>query len=266
MKRRGRTRRISVAAAVVVLVLLAFGWLIAPNDPDAQHIAMRLKGASSLYPMGTDALGRCVLSRLMYGGRTTLFVVLTGLFLTFAFGTAMGLIHGAAGGRLRGALDVVTNLFTAFPPMLYAILMAGAWGGGAAVMIAAIFLSTWALLSRLIRTRTEEELGRAYALCAVTAGAGRARLLARHILPNILGDALGFLTLTGADMVMLMTGLSFVGIGMGTDIIDWGAMIADGRAGMMQNPLLVWAPAAGIFLMTFSLYALGERIGPGRDL
>jgi peptide/nickel transport system permease protein len=128
-------------------------------------------------------------------------------------------------------------------------------------MIAAIFLSTWALLSRLLRTRREEELGR-----AVTAGAGRARLLARHILPNILGDALGFLTLTGADMVMLMTGLSFVGIGMGTDIIDWGAMIADGRAGMTQNPLLVWAPAAGIFLMTFSLYALGERIGPGRDL
>lgn len=129
-----------------------------------------------------------------------------------------------------------------------------------AAMTVSIVLACWAMLERLVRTKTEEELDKAYVLCAVCSGAGTGRILFRHILPNIMGEALRYLALTCADMVMMITGLSFVGVSMGTDIIDWGAMITDGRAQLSLHPLLVWVPALGIVLTTFALYLLSEQL------
>jgi ABC-type dipeptide/oligopeptide/nickel transport system permease subunit len=164
-------------------------------------------------------MGRCVLSRLLYAP-VTLGITLIGSGIVIALGLGIGLMIGQ---RQSGSvvIESVLNAVTAIPPIAYLIIFIGAWGNGIPTMLIALVTSNLMRVIKLVKSRTEIELTRAYALCAIASGASRAHLLFVHVAPNILREVVHFVCLSCTDMVMAIVSFSFIGLGLGDDVIDW---------------------------------------------
>ncbi len=247
--------------ALLLLALCAAGYLFAPNDPAKVDLAARLKPPGGGYPFGTDSMGRCVLSRILYGGRTTLGIVLLSGGVILLLGVPLGLMMGSLKrSLLMTLLESVLNAVTSMPPIAYLIVFIGAWGNSIFTMLVALTLSLVLRVIRLVKAQTEVEKGKAYVLCAVSSGAGTGRLLLVHILPNILKESLIFLSLSCADMIVMITSFSFIGLGLGDGSIDWGSMIEEGQAVSMIRPDLIVYPMIFAFLCTLAFNALADEM------
>lgn len=255
------TRRQKAIYVLCILAILfcALGSLFAPNDPNLVDLTVKLQGPSAQYPFGTDAMGRCVLSRVLYGGRTTLGIVLLSAGLILAVGLPLGLLMGSAKKRSGLVGESLLNAATALPPIAYLIVFMGAWGSGARTTMVAVALSLFLRVIKLVKSKTEFENGKAYVLCATAAGASRARILFVHILPNLFQDVLLFLCLSCADMIMMITSFSFMGLGLGDTAVDWGGMILDAQAVAFKRPELIFYPILFVFLCTVAFNVLGEE-------
>lgn len=250
----------SVLLPVIILLCLAFGFLIEPNNPDKTHITEKYAGASETYPLGTDALGRCELSRLLEGGKTTLGIVLLGASIVFALGIALGLLFARTDGKTGVLSDSILNAITAIPPLAYLIIMIGIWGNSIPTMIVALTVSLILRMIKLVMTLTEEEYRKAYARCAFASGAGRFRILTIHILPVILPQLVQYICLSCSDMVLAISGFSFIGLSLGANVIDWGGMLADARSAFVMRPALLCYPVLLIFVSSLCFNLLGRQI------
>ncbi|MEY8352016.1 ABC transporter permease [Lachnospiraceae bacterium 54-53] len=252
-----------IAIPIGILLFFALGFLLAPNDPDHVDVTARFLGPCSQYPLGTDNMGRCVLSRLLYGGRTTLGIVAVGSGMVIGLGTVSGLIMGGMKKKQNIILESVLNAVTAIPPIAYLIIFIAAWGNGIFTVLTAATVSLLLRLTKLVKTRTEIESGKAYVMCAVASGATRAEVLAQEILPNLIWDILHFMCLSCADLIVSIVGFSFIGLGLGDNVIDWGMIISDTHHYFMTYPGMTFYPVIGIFLCTCSFYVLGRVIEKG---
>lgn len=243
---------------LLILMFCAIGFLIAPNDPNLVDMSIRFAPSSTEYPLGTDNLGRCVLSRLLYGGATTLGIVLAGSFIVAAFGTLLGLLVGD--GRKSVVISGVLNAITAIPPIAYLIIFIAAWGNSISTMLVAVTVTLLLRLVKLVQTRSEVERNKAYVMCAVASGATRMRILFAHILPNLIWDVLHFICMSCADMILSIVGFSFIGLGMGDNVIDWGSMVSETHHYLLSNPGLTVYPVIMIVLCTMSFHLLGRKI------
>jgi len=257
MSRTGNWR---IWTAVSVLLLCAFAYWLAPHDPYAVDIGKRLLPPSAEYPFGTDSMGRCVLSRVLYGGRTTLGIVLLTWLAALAVGLPLGIAAGFWRGRLRGLGDSLLNVLASFPPIVYLIVWIGAWGSGMLTAIVALTLASLVSLVKLVKARAEIERDKAYVMCAAASGASRARILLRHVPPNLIREAVVLMSLLSSDIVLMISGFSFIGLGIGDGSIDWGAIMTDGRAVAMLRPELMLYPLAFIFACAFAFNVLGEEL------
>ena len=258
MKKIAKTA--SVFLPVIILICLAFGFLIEPNNPDKTHIVEKYAGASEAYPLGTDALGRCELSRLLEGGKTTLGIVLLGAFIVFVLGIALGLLFARTGGRTGVLSDSILNAITAIPPLAYLIIMIGIWGNSIPTMIVALTVSLILRMIKLVMTLTEEEYRKAYARCAFASGASHFRILTIHILPVILPQLVRYICLSCSDMILAISGFSFIGLSLGANVIDWGGMLADARSAFVMRPELLYYPVLLIFVSSLCFNLLGRQI------
>ena len=258
MKKIAKTA--SVFLPVIILICLAFGFLIEPNNPDKTHIVEKYAGASEAYPLGTDALGRCELSRLLEGGKTTLGIVLLGAFIVFVLGIALGLLFARTGGRTGVLSDSILNAITAIPPLAYLIIMIGIWGNSIPTMIVALTVSLILRMIKLVMTLTEEEYRKAYARCAFASGASHFRILTIHILPVILPQLVQYICLSCSDMILAISGFSFIGLSLGANVIDWGGMLADARSAFVMRPELLYYPVLLIFVSSLCFNLLGRQI------
>ena len=256
-------RKISFLVPLMVLAGTCFGFLLSPNDPFRVDMSHRLEPISATYPLGTDILGRCTLSRLLYGGRITIGIVVLGCLLVLCFGTVIGLLISKTKDHKSLFYESVLNSITAIPPIAYLIIFIGAWGNGVFTMTIAITLSLLLRLIKLVKTRTEVELKKAYIYCAMTSGAGRIRLLFWHVLPNILTDVVEFVCLSCADMVLAIVGFSFIGLGLGDNVVDWGTMVSESYHLFQINPWLTYYPVICIFISTLCFHILGRHISSG---
>lgn len=247
----------------VIILGCTFGFLLAPNHPEQVNMSVRFLAPCVQYPLGTDQMGRCVLSRLLYGGRTTLGIVLVGAALVTLLGTVVGLVMGSNKNGRNILVESVLNAVTAIPPMAYLIIFIAAWGNGIATMMIAVTVSLFLRVIKLVRTRTAIELQKAYVLCAVAVGAGKGRILFRHILPNLLWDVLHFMCLSCADMILAIVGFSFIGLGLGDNTIDWGTMVAETHHYLIAYPGLTMYPVVFIVLCTLAFHLLGRWIEKG---
>ena len=254
-----KSEKISIGICVFLILLCAFGAFFAPNDPQKVDLLGKLQGPSSQYPFGTDAMGRCVLSRVLYGGRTTLVIVLFSSILILLTGLPIGLLMGSARKKTSLLGESLLNAATALPPIAYLIVFMGAWGSGALTTMVAIAASLFLRVIKLAKSKTELEYAKAYILCATAAGASRLRLLFIHILPNILRDIILFLCLSCAEMIMMITSFSFMGLGLGDDTIDWGTMILDAQKVAYTRPDMIFYPIAVMFLCTLAFNILGQE-------
>ena len=167
MRKHSFVAKAGLILPLLVLCVCAFGFLLAPNDPDLVDLTKKFLSPCSQFPLGTDNLGRCVLSRLLYGGRTTLGIVLVGSVTVSVLGTLIGLLMGGGKNGKNLILEGVLNAVTAIPPIAYLIIFIAAWGNSVFTMVVAVSASLLLRVIKLVQTRTEIEQGKAYVMCAV---------------------------------------------------------------------------------------------------
>ena len=252
---------------LTLLVLAALlAPLISPHDPLAQDLfAGRLpplwqQGADPAYLLGTDSLGRDVLSRMLYGARLALIVALVAGTLTCLIGATLGLIAG----YFRGWADLVISRFIdiwmAFPPVLFAILLIAVLGTGLTSVIVAIVVIDWTRFARVVRAEAMSQGAMDYVASAQVAGRSRLGTALTEILPNVLPTIVALLTLEMGIAVIVEAILSFVNLSISTDQPTWGGMIAEGRTSIYQAWWVLVFPLFALFLTVLSFSQLGEGL------
>ena len=171
MKTKRFRKWCAIFIPTLVIIFFFAGFLFAPNDPMKSNLLERYADPSAEYPFGTDALGRCILSRILYGGWTTLGIVLGGSLIVFLLGTVIGMVTSRAVMKENALIDGLINAVTAIPPIAYLIVFIGAWGSGAKTTLVALTVSYILRYIKLVRTRTDMEMGKAYVMCAIASGA-----------------------------------------------------------------------------------------------
>ena len=252
MKTKRFRKWCAIFIPTLVIIFFFAGFLFAPNDPMKSNLLERYADPSAEYPFGTDALGRCILSRILYGGWTTLGIVLGGSLIVFLLGTVIGMVTSRAIMKENALIDGLINAVTAIPPIAYLIVFIGAWGSGAKTTLVALTVSYILRYIKLVRTRTDMEMGKAYVMCAIASGAS--------IFPNLIAEMIRFLCLSCADMILAITGFSFIGLGLGDNVVDWGSMILDARGALVLHPTMILYPIGAVILSTLCFNAIGRQL------
>ena len=272
--RRFRRDRASVIwgfvfAAFLLAALLA-PWL-APHDPAAGSLLRRLQspawmeGGEWAYPLGCDALGRDILSRLLYGARVSISIGVVVALLAACFGTMMGLLAGFAGGVVDAVISRIVDVLFAFPLLIFAIGLMGMMGPGIFNIILALVLKDWVITCRLVRGQTLDVRDKEYVEAAVAVGASRMHVMTREILPNILSPVIVVATIRMATIIMVEASLSFLGIGVQPPTPAWGSMIADGRSFMLDAWWVSGFPGMAIFLLVLSVNLTSQGLRDAFD-
>ena len=253
---------VRVALAVVVLLLVAAlaGPWISPHDPDLIDLTQRLQGADAVHWLGTDHLGRDILSRLIAGVRVSLGVVTLTLALILVLGIVVGGASGFIGGRTDQLIMRVTDVFLTFPTLVLALFMIGMLGTGLVNVVIAIALSHWAWYARIVRGIVLSLRHRDYLLAARLAGASRLRIFAAHLLPATLSQLLVLATLDIGHMMLHVSGLSFLGLGVAPPTAEWGVMIGDARQFVWTAPMLIFWPGLALFVSVMAFNILGDAL------
>lgn len=252
---------------VIILVLVAvFARRLCPYDPDAQNLLMAQKAPSLEHPFGTDRFGRDMLSRVIAGSTVSIFSTLILVLIISTVGTAIGMICGWCGGKVDEILMRITDLFLAFPSLIFAMAVAGVLGGGIQNAVIALGVISWPKFARLARSLTMTKKEEPYIMASRLAGSSAPQILFRHILPNIAGPILVTAVLDIGTMLMELAGLSFLGFGAKPPAAEWGSMLNDGRALLQIAPWMVLAPGGAVFVtvMVFNLWGdtLRDYINP----
>ena len=248
---------LALAALLIISALLA-PW-IAPTDPAAQNLAARLQPPSTAHWMGTDELGRDILSRVLYGARISLFVAICVVLGTSCVGLLVGMIAAYRGGWLDRVVNLLfVNAFLSFPGVLLAIAFAAFFGPGIGKVILALIITGWAGYARLARAQVLKVKELEFVLGARSLGASPTRILARHVLPNILQPVLIQATIGLAGAILAEATLSFLGLGVLAPLPSWGSMLNDARSHLFDAPHMVVFPALAVMLAVLAFNLLGD--------
>jgi peptide/nickel transport system permease protein len=249
----------------LVAFALAAPW-IAPYDPAAQNLPARLEAPNSAHWLGTDELGRDVLSRVLYGGRISMTVSISVVLGSGLLGLCIGAIAGYFGGWLDRLVNVVLiNAFLSFPGILLAIALAAFLGPGIGKVILALTITGWAGYARLARAQVLQAKEMEYVMAARSLGASHARILVRHLLPNILQPVMVQATIGMAGAILAESTLSFLGLGVLAPMPSWGAMLNDARSHLFDAPHLVIFPALAVMTAVLAFNLLGDALRDWMD-
>lgn len=252
--------------ALLLVILAIFAPWIAPYDPTAQNLSIRLAGPSLAHWMGTDDLGRDVLSRVIYGARVSMTVSAFVVLGAGLVGLALGALAGYFGGWWDRFLNaILINAFLSFPGILLAIAFAAFLGPGIDKVITALVITGWAGYARLARAQILQAKEMEYVLAARSLGASHGRILVRHLLPNILQPVLVQATIGVAGTILAESTLSFLGVGVLAPMPSWGSMLNDARAHLFDAPHLVLFPALAVMAAVLAFNLLGDALRDWMD-
>ena len=256
-----------VALALIVLFAACaiLAPLLAPYDPLAQELGLRLRPPSGEHWLGTDSLGRDIASRILYGARISLIIGVVVVAAAGIVGTAIGLVAGYAGGLVDEALMRLTEVFLAFPALILAMAIAGALGPSLTNAIIAIAAVTWAVYARLVRGQILSLRRREFVEAARAMGASRTRIVVRHLLPNALAPLMIQASFDLGSSIIAAAGLSFIGFGAQPPTPEWGVMISEGRNYISTQPWLSLFPGLAILLAVGSFNLLGDGLRDAFD-
>jgi peptide/nickel transport system permease protein len=262
LKRLLRVRLAAFGGVIILLLFFCalFAPIIAPSDPGAADGYRALEGPSKDYLLGTDHLGRDILSRLIFGSRISLFVAVCSIGITVLIAVPLGLVSGYLGGRIDTGFMRLMDTLYAFPPMLLALALVAAMGPSISNVIIAVGIVMIPTFARLARAQTLSIREQTYVIAARTVGVSTARLLVRHIWPNIMAAIIVQTSLGMAGAILAESGLSYLGVGVRPPIATWGVMLADGFPHLESNPWLSIIPGMAIFLTVLSLNLVGDAL------
>ena len=261
-----RTTFMATAVLLVFIFLAAFAPLLAPADPAALHLSSRLLPPGAGHLFGTDELGRDVFARVLFGARISLLVAVTVVTLSLVVGLATGAVAGYYGGWRDTLLNVyVMNAFMAMPGILLAIAFVAFLGPGLRNLVLALALTGWVNYARLVRAQVMAAREREYVEAARALGASDARILCRHILPNIAQPVIVQAAIGMAGAVLAEATLSFLGLGVPPPSASWGSMLNDARAHLFDAPYLAAFPAAAVMVCVLAFSFLGDALRDAAD-
>lgn len=250
----------------VVAVLAVLAPLLAPYDPDAVDAANRLAPIGTPgHVLGTDDLGRDLSSRLLWGGRVSLVVGLAPVLIALIVGVTLGAVAGYLRGRVDGFIMRCLDVLLAFPAYLLAIAIVAALGAGLGNAILAIAIVSIASFARLVRGSVLSVREREFIFAARLAGAHDARIVLRHVLPNVLSPVIVFGTLEAGRTIIFAAGLSFLGLGAQPPTAEWGSMLSQGRGLLNVAPHVASLPGVAIVLVSLGLNLFGDGLRDALD-
>jgi peptide/nickel transport system permease protein len=251
---------------VIMIIMAIFANFIAPHDPNYGKITDRylppsfMEGGKSDYFLGTDQIGRDILSRIIYGARVSLSVSLLVILITAAIGTTLGIAAGYGGGRADAIIMRIVDMALSFPGLLLAMLLAVAIGPGFETVVLALSILGWAGYARMIRGEALRISQSDFVAQARVNGASGWRIMTRHIFPNIINSLIVLMTLQVGMMILAEAALSYLGLGISVPTSSWGAMVSDGRANLDNAWWIAAFPGACIGLVVLSGNFLGDWI------
>lgn len=254
---------------VVLAIVLAtiFAPLLAPFDPYKESIIGRLKPMGwKGHLLGTDELGRDLLSRLIYGGRVSLLMGLVPVAIAVVIGGTLGVVGGFGGRRLNTAIMRTMDVFYAFPSVLLAVAISGAMGGGATSGMIALSLVFTPAMCRIAETATAQVKNLDFVEAARATGAGTFTILRYHILGNVLGPVFIYASSLVSVAILLASGLSFLGLGVKPPTADWGLMLSTLRQSIYVNPIICALPGAAILIASVSFNLVSDGIRSAMDV
>lgn len=259
-------RRSSFPAAAGIFILLLivlvgiFAPQLAPHDPNGINMTLTLASPSAEYPLGTDYLGRCTLSRILHGSRISLFMAFAVNIICLAVSVPYGLISGGIGGRTDHVMMRIVEIFMAFPGIILAMAIAGTLGPSLKNTIIAMTAVSWAGSARFIRSLVIQIKDRDYITASYACGTSRFKILVRHILPNIAGQIVVMATIDMGYIILAMSGMSFLGLGVQPPTAEWGAMLSDCRPYFSVKWELMLYPGLAIVATVLAFNLIGESL------
>ena len=260
--------RLAMAGLIIVLALVAVALLanvLAPYPPTVGELSQRLLPPSTSHFFGTDDQGRDIFSRLLHGSRITLFVVALVAVLAAPVGLLVGTASGYAGGWIDAVLMRITDIFLAFPRLILALAFVAALGPGIENAVIAIAITSWPPYARIARAETLSIRQADYISAVKLLGASPLRIVLRHVMPLCVPSVIVRVTLDMAGIILTAAGLGFLGLGAQPPMPEWGAMIAAGRAYVLDQWWVAAAPGAAIFIVSLGFNLLGDGLRDALD-
>lgn len=251
---------LGVLVLVVITALAVLAPIVAPYPPEALSLSQRYEGPSLAHPMGTDALGRDILSRTLWASRVSITVGLVSVALSTLVAVAVGVVAGYAGGRWDGALMRMTDVVLVFPPLFLMISLVAAFGHSILLLAVVIGATSWPLGARIVRGEVLALRGREFIVASHALGAGGWWIIRQHLLPNVAWAIVVSATLRVPAAMLIEAGLSYLGLGVQPPEASWGNMVADGKSALQ----IAWWMAAfpGLFIVVTVLASslVGDRL------
>ncbi|WP_028242657.1 nickel transporter permease [Pseudobutyrivibrio ruminis] len=262
IKRTTVKTRLIIFGTLAVLLLIGsiFSSYLTPYDPYLQDLSNAKAAPSMEHLLGTDRYGRDMLSRVIIGSRTSIYSTLLLVAIITAFGTAIGVICGWFGKWIDVILMRISDMFLAFPGLVFALAVAGVLGGGLQNAIIALAAISWPKYARIARSQTLAQKETVYLRAAKLSGSSTIKIIFKHILPNIMGPILVTSMLDIGTMMMELAGLSFLGLGAKPPTAEWGSMMSDTRSLITIVPWVTLAPGIAIFISVMIFNLLGDTI------
>lgn len=250
---------VGLALLVGVVALALLGPLLAPNAPD-EPVGIPLTGPGDGLPLGTDFLGRDVLSRVLWGGRSVLALAGAATLLAYLLGAFVGLVAGHNRRWLDAFLMRGADVALSFPPLIFLLVLATGLGTAVWVLVVGVALVQAPLVARIVRTATAEQSVKGFVEAAVARGESTTAIVRRELLPNVAPSIMADVGLRFTYSIILVASVNFLGLGLQPPSSDWALMISENRGGLDLNPLVILAPAALIALLTIAVNLVGDAI------
>lgn len=267
--RRKQNIQLAIVGGILLAIILmtVFAPWLAPYDPLEVRMEDQLLPPCLAHPLGTDALGRDVLSRVIYGGRASLLLAVLATAASMLVGLAIGIAAGYCGGAVDAVITCISNVFQGLPGTILMIALVGVMERGAQSIILALVITSWVGFSRLVRGEVMRVKGEMYIEGMRCLGAGHLRIILRHVLPNIRTNIIILFTTRVGRVVLSVAGLSYLGLGIQPPTPDWGEMVSgSARRYFRTAPHLLWAPGICIILLTLSINLLGDLLRDRLDV
>lgn len=249
-----------LALIVIFLTAAIFSEHLVPYDPYEQNLSIALMSPSKTHIFGTDRYGRDLFSRVVVGAKTTVFSSVFLVFIISVFGTFVGTVCGYFGGKIDSFIMRVSDVFLAFPGMVFAIAVSGVMGGGIFNAVIALAAISWPKYARLSRGNVLTVKDMPYVLAAKMSGSQTYKIIFKHILPNCIGNILVTAALDIGTMMMELAGLSFLGLGAMPPAAEWGSMMSNGRSMLQTSPWVILFPGIAIFISVMLFNLLGDTV------
>lgn len=267
---RYKKNKLAVLGLIILCILILcaiFADVIADYDTMAieQHIMDKLQPPSAEHWLGTDHYGRDVFARIIHGARISLSMGICTVFVSLAVGSLFGAIAGYYGGKVDNIIMRIMDVFLAIPNMLMAVCIVGALGGGLVNLLIAMSISSVPKFTRIIRSSILTVRDMEYIEAAKACGTKDRRIILKHILPNAIGPIIVNATLSLANVILSISGMSFIGLGIEKPMPEWGSMLAEGKAQMRYFPNLVIFPGIAIALAVLGLNLVGDGLRDALD-